>query len=453
MAISYSVPDEAREVFVRGILGNQLITKNLPLEIARYSEVVQFQGSPSPSVPINWRFAESISALKALEGAVLGLLLERKYSVRPRRMVINTSVHLVFRHKLHNNYPNLCHSDHAQLFFMSPLLSTLDIRGSPIPGSLRQSTPKEDAKRFEKLFPSFDAYKSLSSHHRKSATSIYRTKEGRFFNLHGTADPLKSKQRKYLTSQLGSMNPNPTLDSIGLPHDRDAATADDAVEPFIKRLAEIDSSDMQNRASNIYKQAGTICWTVEEYQASEHGKANEHVGLFEIQDHLKFAATQKPCWWPEVPQTSSKRPLAGLKVVDMTRIIAAPAISRGLAEMGASVMRVTAEHIPDLSSLHCDLNWGKWNCFLDLRKETDRCKLRSLILEADVVVQGYRPHVLDKWGFGVNDILQMCKIRDRGIICVQENCYGWHGPWAQRSGWQQISDAASNTIEIINTVC
>lgn len=241
------------------------------------------------------------------------------------------------------------------------------------------------------------------------------------------------------------MNPDHSLDSIGLPHDMDAETFEEAVKPYIQRLAEIDSDDMQHRAANVYKQAGTICWTVDEYQSSEHGKANAHVGLFEIREICGLRTTQPACWWPEVPQTCAKRPLAGLKVVDLTRIIAAPAISRGLAEMGASVMRVTANHIPDLSSLHCDLKWGKWNCFLDLRDEDARARLRQLILDADVVVQGYRPHVLDKWGFGVDDVLEMCKDRARGIICVQENCYGWYGPWAERSGWQQISDAVGQT--------
>lgn len=241
------------------------------------------------------------------------------------------------------------------------------------------------------------------------------------------------------------MNPDLSLDSIGLPHNLDTASLEEAVEPYIERLAEIDSEDMQHRASDIYKQAGTICWTVDEYRTSEHGKANSHIGLFEIEERPHPGMAQPPCWWPEVPQTCAKRPLAGLKVVDMTRIIAAPSISRGLAEMGASVMRVTAEHLPDLASLHCDLNWGKWNCFLDLRKEDDRAKLRALILDADVVVQGYRPHALDKWGFGVENILEVCKTRSRGIICVQENCYGWYGPWAGRSGWQQISDAVTRT--------
>jgi hypothetical protein len=205
------------------------------------------------------------------------------------------------------------------------------------------------------------------------------------------------------------------------------------------KVSKIKSSDLQHTTSDVYKQAGTIAWSREEYQASDHYKANAHVGLYEVRRHQ--SSTQPPCWWPEAPHTSAERPLGGLKVVDICRVIAAPAITRGLAELGASVMRVTAPHLPDYDNLHCDLNWGKWNCSLDFRKEDDRERLRDLIRDADVVVTGYRPHCLDKWGFGEEDILKLCKDRDRGVIYVRENCYGWNGPWAYRTGWQQISDA------------
>ena len=204
-------------------------------------------------------------------------------------------------------------------------------------------------------------------------------------------------------------------------------------------MAEIESQDIEHRTSEVYGQAGTICWSPEEYLASEHGKANSKVGLYEIHHHIN--PTQEPSWWPSSPDTSVKRPLAGLKVVDLTRVIAGPAITRSLAEMGASVMRVVAPHVADLSVVHPDLNWGKWNCFLDLRKEGDREKLRGLIYDADVVVSGYRPGVLDKWGFSQDDILNIAKDRKRGLIYARENCFGWYGPWAHRIGWQQISDA------------
>lgn len=205
------------------------------------------------------------------------------------------------------------------------------------------------------------------------------------------------------------------------------------------RMKEIDSQDMEYRTNEKYGQAGTICWSPGEFQASDHGKAISKVGLYEIHHHKN--PKQEPCWWPSTPNTNVKRPLAGLKVVDLTRVIAGPAITRSLAEMGASVMRVVAPHVADLSIVHPDLNWGKWNCFLDLRSNEDREKLRALIIEADVVVSGYRPGVLDKWGFSEDDILNIAKERNRGLIYARENCYGWYGPCSHRIGWQQISDA------------
>jgi crotonobetainyl-CoA:carnitine CoA-transferase CaiB-like acyl-CoA transferase len=171
-----------------------------------------------------------------------------------------------------------------------------------------------------------------------------------------------------------------------------------------------------------HKQAGTICWTKEEFKASEHGKANAEAGLFEIEAVAN--PNQKPGWWTPDPRTSAARPLAGLKVVDLTRVIAGPTITRSLAELGASVMRITAPHLPDMSMLHPDLNHGKWNACLDLRDEADRHKLRDLVLGADVFVQGYRPGVLDKYGFGEDDVIRMCEARGRGIVYCAENCYG-----------------------------
>lgn len=308
---------------------------------------------------------------------------------------------------------------------MSTLLWTLDPKKDNISGITAVADPAKAAKLLE-YFPSWDHGRLQGSPHRIAATNIYKTKDDRFFHIHG------------------SMNPDPTLESLGLPKDLDAPSIEAACAPFIEKIAQIDSEDMQRLESEKFRQAGTICWTTEEYKNSEHGEANANAGLFEIREHP--SESQQPGWWPESPQTSSQRPLAGLKVVDITRVIAGPAITRGLAELGASVMRVIAPHLIDYSTLHCDLNWGKWNSCLDLRKEEDSAKLRELISEADVVVTGYRPNVLDKWGFGEQDILNLVKERSRGIIYARENCYGWHGPWSYRSGWQQISDAVSISV-------
>jgi len=80
---SYSVPAESTKVFQEGMLKNPLIAKSLPTGFESYGEKVKFVGSDFPSVPINWRFAESISALKGLEAVFLNALLVKKYGVAP----------------------------------------------------------------------------------------------------------------------------------------------------------------------------------------------------------------------------------------------------------------------------------------------------------------------------------------------------------------------------------
>lgn len=86
----YSVPAEARQVFEGGILQNPLMASSLPGELKSLSEHVRFEGSSHPIIPVNWRFAESISAIKAFEATMLNLLLTRKYKIDPVDIVINT---------------------------------------------------------------------------------------------------------------------------------------------------------------------------------------------------------------------------------------------------------------------------------------------------------------------------------------------------------------------------
>ncbi|KIV89029.1 hypothetical protein PV10_08647 [Exophiala mesophila] len=396
VAESYSIPKECEKLLTTELLKNPKISKDIPNEAAQYASKISFTGSDLPSIPINWRFAESAASLKAFEACIVAALLKRKYNTEFAGATIDT--------------------DHAQLFFMSTLVwSIKNGSGEPI-------TYTTNPGKLDELIPNYDFHKQSSSLYRICATNIYRTKDNRFFHLHG------------------SMNPNPTLESIGFPEDRpELTTWEAAMQPFIEKLATIESKEIQRLASEEYKQAGVIAETVDSFRATEHGKANAHVGLFEI--HPVSNPNHKPSWWPSSPQTSAQRPLAGLKVVDLTRVIAAPAITRGLAELGASVMRVTSPNLVDFSQLHVDLSWGKWQCSIDLKSEEGKKKLKELIRDADVVVQGYRPGVLDKYGFSQDAIIDLVKDRERGIVSVRENCYGWNGPWSYRSGWQQISDA------------
>jgi CoA-transferase family III len=267
-----------------------------------------------------------------------------------------------------------------------------------------------------------DLHRRATTPYRAATSNIYRCADGKFFQTHG------------------SFNPDPVLDLLGLPHDIDVASPEEAWTRFQKAISQINSADLLHAIENA-RQAGHKSNSFEEYTNSEHGKNNTHVGLFEL--HHIPNVKQLPSWWPSTNGTSSSRPLTGLKVVDLTRVIAGPTVTRGLAELGASVMRVISPNIPDWVALHIDLNWGKWNTYLALENERDRQQLRRLIQEADVVVNGYRPGAFDKYGFSQENIIELVANRKRGIVYVRENTYGWHGPFKHRPGWQPTSDACA----------
>jgi hypothetical protein len=86
----YSVPKEAQKILQDGILNNPLVASTLPKDIKECAREVRFEGTDKPSIPINWRFAESISALKGLEAALVNVLLKQKYGLEPQKAVINT---------------------------------------------------------------------------------------------------------------------------------------------------------------------------------------------------------------------------------------------------------------------------------------------------------------------------------------------------------------------------
>lgn len=278
---------------------------------------------------------------------------------------------------------------------------------------------------YHSLFKDYDVHRSLDGPYRCCTSSMYKTKDGKFYHIHG------------------SMNPDRILDMLNLPREPPTEDTFEKLVPiFAEKVGQLNSDELDKLSNDVWKQAGSICYPPEEYKATEHGKANAHVGLWET---WKANEHQAPSWWTDNGKKPSdpSRPLAGLKVLDATRIIAAPIVSRGLAELGASVLRITSPTIPDATLYHPELNWGKWNASLDFKKEEDRKKMKELIMECDVFISSYRPKALAKYGFDADDVLEMCKGREKGIIVVRMNSYGWNGPLQDRSGWQQISDAVS----------
>ncbi len=125
---------------------------------------------------------------------------------------------------------------------------------------------------------------------------------------------------------------------------------------------------------------------------------------------------------------AAKRPLSGVRALDLSRIIAGPVAGRTLAQHGADVLLINGPHLPNIAPLVIDNGRGKRSATLDLRDENGRASLHALLQEADVFLQSYRPGSMAARGFGAEEAARLRP----GIVYVTVSAYGHEGPWAQR---------------------
>ncbi|KAJ9157781.1 CoA-transferase family III [Pleurostoma richardsiae] len=185
------------------------------------------------------------------------------------------------------------------------------------------------------------------------------------------------------------------------------------------------------------KQAGIPAYTFEEFLRTPHGKANANIPPWTV-DNLERITPPRP-----LRNDSTGRVLSGIKVLELCRIIAGPVMGRILAEYGADVLKITGPNISDVPFFQVDGNMGKHAADLDLKTPEGRQAFETLVLDADVILDGYRPGALERLGYGPLFMSAMAKKRGYGIVYVNENCFGYEGEWASRPGWQQIADCVT----------
>lgn len=203
-------------------------------------------------------------------------------------------------------------------------------------------------------------------------------------------------------------------------------------------VAKRDSMSLEVEANERWLQPGATCRTVDEYAATPHGKLNIEEPLYKI---YKTQEQLPPTAWP--PSQMSGRPLAGIRVLDLTKVIAGPTVTRVLALMGAEVLRISTDTQPDALPFIADGQIGKRDANINLKTPEGKRQLDDLLKEADVVVNSYRPGALERLGLGRNWAHELARRRGKGIVYCRENCYGWKGEWSGRAGYQPISDCVS----------
>jgi crotonobetainyl-CoA:carnitine CoA-transferase CaiB-like acyl-CoA transferase len=219
-------------------------------------------------------------------------------------------------------------------------------------------------------------------------------------------------------------------------HHRDAVCKVLNCEPVRDQVqAALMQWDAEAFETAVYAAGGVVSMmrSRDEWLATPHGKALAEQPVITIEKIGE--AAPKP--WPELATRvgpAGDRPLAGLRVLDLSRVIAGPVAGRTLAVHGADVMLISSPNLPAIPWLTIDTGRGKLTSFADLRTEQGQGVLRDLLAQADIFSQGYRPRSIAALGFSPEDAARI----NPGIVYVSLSAYGHKGPWAERRGFDSL---------------
>ena len=242
----------------------------------------------------------------------------------------------------------------------------------------------------------------------RQRTQPWPTKDGRWFLPHLNLPELSARV-------LGVLKCENTVEGV-----RDA-------------VAQWNADDLEEAIAKARACGGKVRSNAE-WMAHPQGQYLAKRPLIEIEKIGETAPMPLPASSP-----TCERPLTGIRVLDLTRILAGPVAARTLAEHGAEVLMVTAPHLPQTPEHVRDTSQGKRSCYLDLAQPEQSAKLKELVRGADVFSQGYRPGVLAARGFGPEEL---AKVRP-GIVVLTISCYGSGGPFAERAGWEQVAQTVT----------
>ncbi len=245
---------------------------------------------------------------------------------------------------------------------------------------------------------------------------LYRCGDGRWIHLQG--------QFPHMAERASAV--------LGCPVDSPSEMVADRVERWDglaleEALAEADA-------------CGAMARTMDEWAAHPQAQAVAPLGRVSI-EKMGESAPEAP-GTPASPGGAPRRPLDGLRVLDLSRLLAGPTNGRTLAEHGADVLLVNSPRLVNIPAFVMDTGHGKRSCCLDLERGEDVATLRELTARADVFTQGYRGGSLDRRGFSPSGLAEMRP----GIVVVTINCYGDVGPWRTRPGWEQMAQTVSGMV-------
>jgi crotonobetainyl-CoA:carnitine CoA-transferase CaiB-like acyl-CoA transferase len=206
------------------------------------------------------------------------------------------------------------------------------------------------------------------------------------------------------------------------------------IDRTVAAIADVLASTPAKQAEETIFAAGGLAVavrTADEWAAHPQGRAAAAQPL--VRRHSTGESVRRTTLAP------STLPADGLRVLDLTRVIAGPVATRTLALLGADVLRIDSPNLPEDPDAHADSGFGKRSVALDLGRRADRRTFENLLCSADVVVTGYRPGALDRYGLSAPDLTR----RRPSLIVAQLSAWGFDGPWSGRRGFDSLVQAAS----------
>lgn len=346
--------------------------------------------------PCPFKETEATVALKSVEASVVAALANLRYPNGERTRKIEVDL------------------EQTATFLFSTYIATI--------GGLGKQDPNVKAK-----LKDTDLLKAQAILYRRLSANLYETKNaGEYYHIHGSLEAGK------------------TLNMIGLeayrPDLTDYRECIDTIESHVKQFTVEELEKMNARE----RQAGVPALKWEDFKKTNHGKTLLSVPPWQL---TKLEDSSPPAAFPSntSPVTPNSKPqvLTGIRVLELCRIIAGPAMGRTLAEYGAQVIKVTSPNLSDVPFFQVDGNTGKHTCDINLKTPEGRKVFEELLQTADVVLDGYRPGSLERLGYSPQQIFDLVKGRGKGIVYVAEDCFGYQGEWAGRPGWQQIADCVT----------
>lgn len=204
---------------------------------------------------------------------------------------------------------------------------------------------------------------------------------------------------------------------------------------LVRVLRELPAIETEQRLRAAGGIAGALR-TPEEWRGSGAGRAVDAAAWISLdvptpasRGHGRPAKAARAALEP-----TSDRPLSGIRVLDLTRVIAGPTGSKLLAALGADVLRLDPPHRPELLDQHLDTGNGKRSAIADLRDPSQLATIHELLDEADILMAGYRPGALSAMG------LEGAALRERHphLVEVSLSAWGTHGPWSGDRGFDSI---------------